>query len=76
MSKARAPLTTTGAFNKSEPKPISTAKSTGPRTGKKAIPFWVPAAAKKQLDYMTVDLDTTQQALLSTPIFFVSFLPE
>jgi hypothetical protein len=66
MSKAaRAPLTTTGAFNKSAPEPTNKTASTGARAGKKAIPFWVPAAAKKQLDYLTLEEETTQQALLT-----------
>jgi hypothetical protein len=66
MSKAaRAPLTTTGAFNKPAPEPASKPASTGSRTGKKAAPFWMPAPAKKQLDYLTIERETTQQALLT-----------
>ena len=70
MSKAvRPPLTTTGAFNKSAPEstgePIGKPASTGPRAGKKAAPFWMPAPAKKQLDYLTIERETTQQALLT-----------
>lgn len=68
MSKTlRAPLGTTGAFNKVTPE--STTKSpltvTRSRAGKKAAPFWMPAAAKKQLDYLTIEYDTTLQALLT-----------
>ena len=39
-------------------------KTTGSRVGKKAVPFWMPAPAKRQLDFMVVELDTTAQALL------------
>jgi hypothetical protein len=66
MSKtARALLTTTGAFTTAAPAPTTRPPSTGPRAGKKAAPFWMPAAAKKQLDYLTIEQDTTQQALLT-----------
>jgi hypothetical protein len=57
----------TGAFESSErrkPGPVHP-KSTGPRAGKKAVPFWIPEAAKRQLDFMAVDEDTTIQALLT-----------
>ncbi len=66
MSKtARALLTTTGAFTMAAPAPPTRPPSTGPRAGKKAAPFWMPAAAKKQLDYLTIEQDTTQQAFLT-----------
>ncbi len=66
MSKTpRAPLTTIGAFIKSAPEPPPRPMTTGPRTGKKAAPFWMPAAAKKQLNFMTVEQEKTQQALLT-----------
>jgi hypothetical protein len=57
----------TGAFDSTEsrkPAPLRP-KSTGPRAGKKAVPFWIPEAAKRQLDLMTLDEDTTIQALLT-----------
>ena len=66
MSKPSRPsLTTTGAFTKTAPASMTRPTSTGSRAGKKAAPFWMPAAAKKQLDYLTVEQDTTQQALLT-----------
>ena len=66
MSKtARAPLTTTGAFTKAAPEPAARPTTTGSRVGKKAAPFWMPAVAKKQLDYLTLEQETTQQALLT-----------
>ncbi len=66
MSKtSRAPLGTTGAFNKAAPDLTTKPASTSSRTGKKAAPFWMPAAAKKQLDYLTIEQDTTLQALLT-----------
>ena len=66
MNKAiRGSLTTTGAFTKEAPVLVDRPKTTGPRAGKKAAPFWMPAAAKKQLDFLTVEQETTQQALLT-----------
>jgi len=66
MSKGkRAAVAPTGVFNKSAPEPATRPATTGPRAGKKAAPFWMPAAAKKQLDFLTVELDITQQALLT-----------
>ena len=41
------------------------AKTAGSRAGKKATPFWVNDAAKKQFDFMTVEQDSTAQALLT-----------
>lgn len=72
----RAPLSSvtpfapaTGAFETPEAAPAITAagrrKSTGPRAGKKAVPFWIPDAAKRQLGGMAVDEDSTIQALLT-----------
>ena len=57
----------TGAFDSPEPRKAAPPrlKSTGPRAGKKAVPFWIPEAAKRQLDLMSVDEDTTIQALLT-----------
>lgn len=43
-------------------------KTTGSRTGKRATPFWTPTAAKKQLDLLAVDMDTTIQALLTEAV--------
>lgn len=66
MSKTtRGSLTTTGAFTSAPAAPNDRPKSTGPRAGKKAAPFWIPAAAKKQLDFLTVEHETTCQALLT-----------
>lgn len=66
MSKTtRGSLTTTGAFAKANDAAKERPKSTGPRAGKKAAPFWIPAAAKKQLDFLTVEQETTCQALLT-----------
>jgi hypothetical protein len=66
MSKTtRAPLTATGVLSKVEPESSTRPTTTGPRAGKKAAPFWMPAAAKKQLDFLTVEQETTQQALLT-----------
>jgi hypothetical protein len=65
VSKPTRPsLTTTGAFTKTAPT-TTRPTSTGSRAGKKAAPFWMPAAAKKQLDYLTIEQETTQQALLT-----------
>jgi hypothetical protein len=61
------PAAATGVFgNLAEKGPsVSRAKSTGPRAGKKAAPFWMPEAAKRQLDIMAIDQDTTLQGLLT-----------
>jgi hypothetical protein len=40
-------------------------KGAGSRAGKKPLPFWTPEAAKKQLDFMVVEMDTTAQALIT-----------
>ena len=47
---------------------INRPKSTGPRAGKKAVPLWLPAAAKRQLDLLVMEQDTTKQALLSEAV--------
>jgi hypothetical protein len=47
---------------------INRPKSTGPRAGKKAVPLWLPAAAKRQLDMLVVEQDSTKQALLSEAV--------
>ncbi|MBV9482662.1 MAG: hypothetical protein JO249_18215 [Acidobacteria bacterium] len=47
---------------------INRPKSTGPRAGKKAVPLWLPAAAKRQLDMLVIEQDTTKQALLSEAV--------
>ncbi|MGA8613734.1 MAG: ribbon-helix-helix domain-containing protein [Xanthobacteraceae bacterium] len=59
-----------GAFDQAEaPGPvINRPKSTGPRAGKKAVPLWLPAAAKRQLDLLVIEQDTTKQALLSEAV--------
>jgi hypothetical protein len=74
-TQRRAALTTvtTGAFDKTpETSPATAApgraKSTGPRAGKRAVPFWMPEAAKRQLDLMVVEQDTTKQAVLTEAI--------
>ena len=61
------PPAATGVFSTSQTSPPITnrPKSTGPRAGKKAAPFWMPEAAKRQLDFMVVEKDTTKQALLT-----------
>src|SRR4051794_3507762 len=59
----------TGVFDQTEhPKSRERAKSTGPRAGKKAVPFWMPEPAKRQLDIMTIEQDTTIQALLTEAV--------
>ena len=66
MSKtARGPLTATAAFTKAAVEPAPRPTITGSRAGKKAAPFWMPAAAKKQLAFLTAEQETTQQALLT-----------
>jgi hypothetical protein len=58
----------TGAFGNVEPRTRSETtrrKSTGPRAGKKAVPFWIPEAAKRQLDLLGLEQDTTTQALMT-----------
>jgi Antitoxin-like ribbon-helix-helix len=58
-----------GAFEIETPGPvINRPKSTGPRAGKKAVPLWLPAAAKRQLDLLVIEEDTTKQALLSEAV--------
>jgi hypothetical protein len=47
---------------------INRPKSTGPRVGKKAVPLWLPAAAKRQLDMLVVEQDSTKQALLAEAV--------
>lgn len=47
---------------------VTRAKSTGPRAGKKAAPFWMPEAAKRQLDMLRIEEDTTNQALMTEAI--------
>jgi len=72
-TQRRAALTTvtTGAFDRTPdatPATATRAKSTGPRAGKRAVPFWMPEAAKRQLDLMVVEQDTTKQAVLTEAI--------
>jgi hypothetical protein len=47
---------------------MPTGKGTGSRAGKKASPLWLPAAAKRQLDGMVYEMDTTAQALLTEAV--------
>jgi hypothetical protein len=54
-----------GGLAEKQTRTVNRPKSTGPRAGKKAAPFWMPEAAKRQLDLMTVEQDTTIQALLT-----------
>jgi hypothetical protein len=62
-------ITAGGAFEAEAPGPvINRPKSTGPRAGKKAVPLWLPAAAKRQLDLLVIEQDTTKQALLSEAV--------
>ena len=68
---ARLPeIATGGAFDQAEATGpvINRPKSTGPRAGKKAVPLWLPAAAKRQLDLLVIEQDTTKQALLSEAV--------
>ena len=72
-SARRRPLPeieTGGAFAEAETSGpvINRPKSTGPRTGKKAVPLWLPAVAKRQLDLLVIEQDTTKQALLSEAV--------
>lgn len=46
----------------------ATPRTTGGRAGKRACPLWLPEAAKKQLDYMVVEHDTTAQGLLTEAV--------
>ncbi len=65
MSKAqRAMLGTTGVFNKA-PQITALQEKRPDRIGKRATLFQLPDAAKKQLAVMAIELETTQQALLS-----------
>jgi hypothetical protein len=63
-------IRTGGAFEaESTPAPVrNRPKSTGPRAGKKAVPLWLPEAAKRQLDLLVVDQDSTKQALLTEAV--------
>lgn len=63
--------TATGVFGDQAAKEALTtnrARSTGPRRGKKAAPFWMPEAAKRQLDLLRLERDTTTQALLTEAV--------
>lgn len=57
------------SFGGEVPVPVSTdnTKQMG-RPGRRMLPFWVPLAAHKQLRLMAVDLDKTQQELLTTAL--------
>jgi len=58
-----------GAFEVETSAPvINRPKSTGPRAGKKGVPLWLPAAAKRQLDILVIEQDSTKQALLSEAV--------
>jgi hypothetical protein len=63
MSK-RASL---GIFNSSTatPETITTTGKRTDRTGRTAMPFWVPTSARKQLRVMAAEIDTTQQDLMT-----------
>ena len=63
--------TATGVFDSQGEKEApagNRARSTGPRRGKKAAPFWMPEAAKRQLDLLRLEKDTTTQALLTEAV--------
>lgn len=63
MVKRPSLIQKTGAFDD-----IATHKNeekSTTRDGKKAVPFWIPVGAKKQLDYLCIDLDVTQQTILT-----------
>ena len=40
----------------------------GSRAGKKPCPFWIHATAKRQLDRMVFEMETTAQALITEAI--------
>lgn len=40
----------------------------GSRAGKKPCPFWIYATAKRQLDRMVFEMETTSQALITEAI--------
>lgn len=63
-TKTRAKLGTQSVF-KTEPAPMKPSEQHATRTGKKALPFWVPVAAKKQLAMLAIEEETTQQDLLT-----------
>jgi len=66
-AKSRAKLGTGSVFKTETPTvapAISRASREG-REGKKALPFWVPTAAKKQLALLAIEEETTQQELLT-----------
>jgi hypothetical protein len=67
MAKPRAAL---GIFDKSPVETIAPVKTEESatrtdRTGKAAMPFWIPIAAKKQLRIMAAEQETTQQQLIA-----------
>lgn len=64
MSKQRASLS---VFKSSAatPETITTSEKRTDRTGRTAMPFWVPVAARKQLKVMAAEMDTTQQELMT-----------
>ena len=62
-------IETGGVFEAETSAPvINRPKSTGPRAGKKAVPLWLPAAAKRQLDMLVIEQDSTKQALLAEAV--------
>jgi hypothetical protein len=67
-AKTRAKLGTGSVFKTEPPTPPTTSEPRATREGrdgKKALPFWVPVAAKKQLAMLAIEEETTQQELLT-----------
>ncbi len=72
MSKTRQKMTIAGAGGFTQAaeatKPATVATITKPpatRTGRVALPFWVPAAARQQLKHTVTDLHMTAQEAMT-----------
>jgi hypothetical protein len=50
------------------PLPTQSQGKGGSRAGKKPCPFWIHATAKRQLDRMVFEMETTAQALITEAI--------
>ena len=50
---------------KAAPAPAAASKTPATRTGRVALPFWVPAAARQQLKHTVTDLNMTAQEALT-----------
>ena len=64
MSKHRASLSVFKSAS-ATPETITKTEKRTDRTGRTAMPFWVPVAARKQLKIMAAEMDTTQQDLMT-----------